>query len=49
MLSRLIFSLVILACIAAVGGFAVLAFWEVPVQQTQVQETLDTSAFLQKG
>jgi hypothetical protein len=49
MLSRLIFSLILLALVAAVGGFAVLAVWDVPVQQTKVEKTLDTSVFLQKS
>jgi hypothetical protein len=49
MLSKLLFSLVALLLVAAVGGFAVLAAWDVPVQQTKVEKTLDTSNFLQKS
>jgi hypothetical protein len=49
MLSRLLFSVVFLAFVVAIGGFAVLAVWDVPVEQTQVEKTLDNSAFLQKG
>ncbi len=49
MISKLLGSLVLLAFIAAIGGFAVLAAWDVPVQQTQVEKTLDTSHFLQKS
>ena len=49
MISRLLLSLVLLAFVAAIGGFAVLSVWDVPVQQTQVEKTLDTSAFLQKS
>jgi hypothetical protein len=49
MLSRLLLSLVFLAFIAAIGGFAVLAAWDVPVRQTQIEKTLDNSLFLQKS
>lgn len=49
MLSKLLLSLVLLAFVAALGGLAVLAVWDVPVQQTQVEKTLDNSTFLQKS
>ena len=48
MMTKLIISLVFLAMIVAAGGFAVLAAWDVPVAQTQVEKTLDNSAFVQK-
>lgn len=49
MISKLLLSLVLLAFVAALGGFAVLAAWDVPVQQMQVEKTLDNSRFLQKS
>jgi hypothetical protein len=49
MISKILFSLVALSLVVAIGGFAVLAAWDVPVQQTKVEKTLDTSAFLQKS
>jgi hypothetical protein len=49
MISKLLFSLVLLGLVAAIGGFAVLAVWDVPVQQMQVEKTLDNGRFLQKG
>lgn len=49
MLSKLITSLLLLSLLAAAGGFAVLAVWDVPVAQTTVEKTLDSSRFLQKG
>jgi hypothetical protein len=49
MVSKLLFSLVALSLVVAIGGFAVLAAWDVPVQQMKVEKTLDTSVFLQKS
>lgn len=49
MISRLLLSFVLLAFVAALGGFAVLAVWDVPVQQTKAEKALETSAFLQKS
>jgi len=49
MISRLLLSLVLLAFIGALGGFAVLAVWDVPVRQTHVEKALDNSKFLQKS
>jgi hypothetical protein len=49
MISKLLASLVGLVLVIAVAGFAVLAVWDVPVEQTQVEKQLDNSRFLQKG
>jgi hypothetical protein len=49
MLSKLLTSLVLLALVAAVGGFVLLAFWDVPVEQLLVEKTLDSTRFLQKS
>lgn len=48
-MSKLLTSLFFLACIAAAGGFAVLAVWDVPVPQTTVEKTLDSSSFLNRN
>lgn len=49
MVFRLIVSLVFLAFILAAGGFAVLAAWDVPVVETPVEKTLDSSKFLARN
>lgn len=49
MISRMILSLVLITVIASIGGLVVLAAWDVPVQQTQVEKELDNSKFLQKS
>ncbi|MDD9899958.1 MAG: hypothetical protein OXT65_03160 [Alphaproteobacteria bacterium] len=49
MMTKIFVPLIGLACICAAVGFAVLAIWDVPVEQTQVEKTLDNSRFLQKS
>lgn len=49
MLSRLVTYVVLLAFVACVGGFAVLAAWDVPVVKTLVEKTLENSRFLEKS
>ncbi len=48
-MSKLLTSLVFLAFVFAAGGFAVLAVWDVPVAQTTVEKTLDSSTFLNRN
>lgn len=49
MISKLMTSLVFLAFIFAIGSFAVLAVWDVPVPQMPVEKTLDSSPFLSRN
>jgi hypothetical protein len=49
MFSKLMTSLVFLALIFAVGGFALLAVWDLPVPQTTVEKTVDTEPFLSRN
>jgi hypothetical protein len=48
MISKLLISLAFLVLITAVGGFIVLAVWDVPVLQKTVEKPIDTSRFLEK-
>ncbi len=48
MISKLLISLVFLTFVIAVGGFIVLAVWNVPVAQKAVEKPVDTSRFLEK-
>jgi len=48
MITRIVISLVLLACITVAGGFIVLAVWDVPVTQKTVEQPVDTSKFLEK-
>ncbi|MCK5556165.1 MAG: hypothetical protein KAI76_08005 [Alphaproteobacteria bacterium] len=48
MISKLLSSLVLLACIAVAIGFVVLAAWDVPVAQKMVEQPVDTSVFLER-
>lgn len=49
MLSKLLVSLVFLAFVLSVGGFVVLAAWDVPVVEAPVEKTLENSKFLEKS
>ena len=49
MLSKLVFSLVFIAFVLSVGGFVVLAAWDVPVTEMPVEKTLENSKFLEKN
>lgn len=48
MISKLLVSLVFLALFLTVGGFVVLAVWDVPVAQKVVEKPVDSSPFLEK-
>jgi len=48
MISKLLSSLVLLACIAFTVGFVVLAVWDVPVAQNMVEKPIDASAFMKR-
>jgi hypothetical protein len=48
MIHKLLLSLVLLTFIIAVGGFAVLAIWDVPVAQKVVEKPVNTSKYLEK-
>jgi hypothetical protein len=48
MISKLLISLVFLVLVTAVGGFVLLAVWDVPVLQKTVEKPIDTSRFLEK-
>ena len=48
-MSKLMTSVVFLAFIFALGGFAVLAVWDVPVPQTPVEKTIDSGPFLNRN
>lgn len=48
MISRLLFSFVILSLLTVAGGFIVLAVWDVPVKQELVEKPVNTSEFLGK-
>jgi len=49
MFSKLMTSLVFLALIFAVGGFALLAVWDLPVPQTTVERSVDAEPFLSRN
>jgi len=48
MLPKLLISLVGLMIVIVLGGFIVLAVWDVPVAQKAVEKPVDTSRFLEK-
>lgn len=48
MIQKLLISISLLAFIIAIGGFVVLAVWDVPVTKKEVEKQVDTSKFLQK-
>lgn len=48
MLPKLLVSLVGLMFVVALGGFVVLAVWDVPVEQKAVEKPVDTTGFLEK-
>ena len=48
MISKLLVFLVFFAFILTVGGFVVLAVWDVPVTQRVVEKPLDVSGLLEK-
>lgn len=49
MMTKLILGLVFVALFSLAGGFAVLAVWDVPVDQMQVEKAIDNSRFLEKS
>ncbi|MCK5518873.1 MAG: hypothetical protein KAI61_05610 [Alphaproteobacteria bacterium] len=48
MISKLLSSLILLACIASAAGFVVLAVWDVPVAQNMVEKQVDASKLMKK-
>jgi hypothetical protein len=48
MVQKLLISLMLLAFVVTVGGFVVLAVWNVPVSEKKIEKTVDTSKYLQK-
>lgn len=46
MISKLLAYLALAAFVLALGGFVVLAVWDVPVAQASVEKTLDNKPFL---
>jgi hypothetical protein len=46
MAARITMISIFLGLFLVIGGFAVLAAWDVPVEQTIVEKTLDQSRFL---
>lgn len=48
-MSKLVMALVFVGIVAITVGFVALAAWDVPVAQTPVVKTLDSSTFLQKS
>ncbi len=49
MLTKLLTALLVVTFIGVTGGFVVLAAWDVPVKQTPVEKSLETSHFLEKS
>lgn len=48
MISKVLISLAFFVLVTAVGGFVVLAVWDVPVLQETVEKPIDASRFLEK-
>ncbi|MBI3440296.1 MAG: hypothetical protein HY052_00550 [Proteobacteria bacterium] len=48
MVSKVLVSLAFMTFVLAVGGFVVLAVWDVPVAQKEVEKAIDTAKFLEK-
>ena len=46
MIAKMLMGLVFLVVFVAIGGFVVLAIWDMPVEQTTVEKTLDHNRFL---
>ena len=46
MVAKMLIGLVFLVVFVAIGGFVVLAAWDMPVEQTTVEKTLDHNRFL---
>ena len=49
MATRIVFITVILGLFVVVGGFVALAAWDVQIEQTKVEKTLDQNRFLNKN
>jgi len=48
-LPRLILSFIAMGVLLILSGLVILATWDVPVEPTQVEKTLDNGQLLQKG
>lgn len=46
---KLIVPLLFLALVLSIGGFAVLAAWDMPVVEAPVEKTLENTRFLEKN
>jgi len=48
MVQKLLISTMLLVAVIVVGGFAVLAIWDVPVAKKEIEKPIDASKYLQK-